>query len=106
MSVFINLVVIRVSDMERAKEFYATVGLVFSLEQHGNGPKHLAAESGETVFEIYPRGNGQPSAGTRLGFRVSSVEATVSALRRVGAEIVSGPTEGPWGVRAVVVDSE
>ena len=61
---------------------YKSIGLSFSLEKHGNGPEHLAAEIDGVVFEIYPRKGDPASTGVRLGFRVASVEAVVVAARR------------------------
>jgi lactoylglutathione lyase len=104
--VFLNLVVIRVSDMAASRRFYEALGLQFSLERHGNGPEHLAAELAGTVLEIYPRGNGPASSGVRLGFRVASVIVAVSAVEQIGGEIDFLPKEGPGGLRAVVVDPD
>ena len=52
-------------------------------------------------------GNARPgdsSAGTRLGFRVDSVDAALSALEAEGGQIVSLPKDSPWGRRAVLRD--
>jgi lactoylglutathione lyase len=106
MGASLNLVVIRVSDLEASRRFYEGLGIQFSLEQHGSGPKHLAAELPGTVFEIYPRGNGPTTAGVRLGFRVESVAAAFSAAEQLGAEIASPPKESEWGLRAVIVDPD
>src|SRR5262249_16614966 len=63
MAVGLYLVVIRVSDLQRALGFYEVLGLRFSEEQHGDGPKHLAAEVGDVIFEMYPLETGrQPQA--------------------------------------------
>jgi catechol 2,3-dioxygenase-like lactoylglutathione lyase family enzyme len=99
-------VVIRVADLERAQRFYEALGLRFARERHGSGPEHLAAELGAVVFEVYPRGNGSPTSGVRLGFRVASVAAAVAAVQSLGAEIAVPPAESPWGLRAVVVDPD
>src|SRR5688572_15753187 len=106
MSASLNLVVIRASDPEASRRFYEALGLHFTAERHGKGPEHLASESSGAVFEIYPRGDGPPSSGVRLGFRVPSVGDAVAAVQRIGGEVVSPPGEGPWGVRAVVADPD
>jgi len=106
MAASLNLIVIRVSDLEAARRFYECLGLRFAVEQHGNGPKHLAAELPGMVFEIYPRSNGPTTAGVRLGFRVDSVAAAVSAAQQLGVEVASPPQETARGVRAVVVDPD
>lgn len=106
MTVALNLVVIRVADVEQAQQFYETVGLRFTRERHGKGPEHLAANADGTIFEVYPRGNAASTASVRLGFRVVSVAEVIAAVQQIGAEIASPPTETPWGLRAVVIDPE
>jgi lactoylglutathione lyase len=103
-SLVLSLVVIRSANLERAKAFYSLLGVQLQVEKHGNGPEHLAAAIGGTVFEVYPRGNEPATTGVRLGFRVQSVESTLAALE--GVRIVSPLSAGPWGLRAVVVDPD
>ncbi|WP_342753405.1 VOC family protein [Prosthecobacter debontii] len=50
----LNLVVVRVADLERAQKFYEGLGLQFVRHRHGQGPEHLSAEIGDAVFELYP----------------------------------------------------
>jgi catechol 2,3-dioxygenase-like lactoylglutathione lyase family enzyme len=102
----LNLVVLRVSDLEQASRFYGALGLPLRPERHGSGPEHLTADLGGAVFDLCPRSGGAPTAGTRVGFRVSSVEAAVAACRALGAEILSPAAEGPWGLRAIVADPD
>src|SRR5438552_450575 len=106
MSVSLNLIVIRASDLEQAQRFYEALGLTFMREQHGRGPEHLVAGLGDVVFEIYPRGSGSSTIGVRLGFKVASVEAAVLTAQQLGAHVVLPPTNGPWGLRAVILDPE
>jgi predicted lactoylglutathione lyase len=57
------------------------------------------------VFEIYPlTARSQPTTGMRIGFRVDSVDEIVPFLAKIGAEIVTPPTDSEWGRRAVVKD--
>ncbi|MFO0810792.1 MAG: VOC family protein [Gemmataceae bacterium] len=106
MGVRLSLVVVRAANLEKSRVFYESLGLRLSRERHGTGPAHLAAEVDGCVFEVYPRGDGPSSAGVRLGFRVESVAAAVAATQGVGAEVAAPPADGPWGVRAVVVDPD
>jgi catechol 2,3-dioxygenase-like lactoylglutathione lyase family enzyme len=46
-----NLVMIRSADLDRAKRFYSTLGLAFTLHRHGAGPEHLTCEMGAVAFE-------------------------------------------------------
>ncbi|QDU87291.1 Glyoxalase-like domain protein [Pirellulimonas nuda] len=101
----LNLVVIRSADLDRAEQFYASIGLSFTRHSHGNGPEHLANECDGIVFEIYPRtSKTESTAGTRIGFRVECVETATSSLAAIGAMIQSLPKDSPWGRRAVVLD--
>jgi len=106
MAVGLYLVVIRVSDLQRALGFYEALGLRFSEEQHGDGPKHLAAEVGDVIFEMYPAGDGPTTAGVRLGFRVPSVAAAVAAVEKQAARVVSGGSGPPRRRPAVVADPD
>ena len=50
-----DVLVIYVSDPERARSLLEKFGLVFALEKHAAGPEHYAAvtQTGD-VLEIYP----------------------------------------------------
>jgi lactoylglutathione lyase len=105
--VALNLVVLRCSDLDRAVEFYSNLGLKFARHRHGNGQEHFAAELPGAVFELYPlSSDGQSSAGTRIGFRVPSLDAAITSLTAAPASIVSPPKQSEWGRRAVVKDPD
>ena len=106
MEASLNLVVIRVSDLDRAQQFYEALGLRLSREQHGSGPEHLVTQSSGVVFELYPLGTKPSTAGVRLGFQVASVSDSFAAVKRLGADVQTPPAESPWGLRAVVVDPD
>lgn len=42
----------------------------------------------------------------RLGFQVASVEAAVSAVQQLGADVATPPAAGPWGWRVVIVNPD
>src|SRR4051794_40785258 len=101
----LNLVVLRSSDIERASSFYREMGLLFTRHSHGTGPEHYTSEVGGLVFEIYPlTAKSSPTIGTRIGFRVDSVDELVGLLSRIGAVVVTSPADSEWGRRAVVKD--
>jgi len=101
----INLVVIRSADLDRAAEFYSLLGLDFTKHSHGTGPQHYACELAGLVFEIYPiQKDGDTTTGTRIGFRVDSVDVATKQLEEAGAKVISSPKESPWGRRAVLAD--
>jgi predicted enzyme related to lactoylglutathione lyase len=101
----LNLVVLRSSDLEEAVRFYREMGLVFTRHAHGSGPEHYASEVNGTVFEIYPlSAKSSPTTGTRIGFNVESVDGAVTRLSKIGATVMTPPTDSEWGRRAVVKD--
>lgn len=106
---YLNLVVIRSSDLEKSERFYRELGLFFMREKHGNGPEHLAgqAEAGGVVFEIYPLSpKQQPTICTHLGFSIDDVDAYVDRLVSRGGSLIKEPRDSEWGRRAVVKDPD
>lgn len=102
----LNLVVIYSRDVEAAKDFYGCLGMTFKREKHGSGPPHYAAQLGATVFEIYPCRGEVRKGGTRLGFRLPSVDGVVKLLQQHNVKIDSAPQDSLWGRRAVVEDPD
>ncbi len=103
----LNLVVLRSSNLERARGFYERLDLQFTRHRHGSGPEHLSAELGGCVFELYPQSSNDVSTlGTRIGFRVPSLETAIAALNDFPTAIISPPQVFPWGRRAVVADPD
>lgn len=106
-NISLNLVVLRSADLPCSAAFYSKLGLQFKQHRHGTGPEHFAAElPGGGVFELYPLAPDGPSTfGTRIGFRVPSVDAAIAALKDYPA-IISLPRDSEWGRRAVVADPD
>jgi predicted enzyme related to lactoylglutathione lyase len=103
----INLIVIRVVDMERSFQFYKQLGLEFTQHRHGNGPEHYACEAGQVVFEIYPQlDEAQNTKAARIGFQVNDLDVLMSKLQDQNVKIISPPKDSPWGRRAVVDDPD
>lgn len=103
----LNLVVLRSPNLERAARFYECLGLQFTRHRHGSGPEHLSSELGGCVFEIYPLSSkGTSTLGTRIGFRIQSLDALIAALGNFPDAIITPPQESPWGRRAVVADPD
>jgi lactoylglutathione lyase len=101
----LSLVVLRCKDIDRAASFYAELGLQLEKHAHGAGPLHYACEQAGIVFELYPASDKSPvTSSTRIGFAVEDVDASVDALTRIGAKVVSPPADSPWGRRAVIRD--
>jgi len=103
----LNLVVLRCADIEQAMAFYSKIGLQFAKHRHGTGPEHYSAELAGAVFELYPQsGDGPSSLGTRIGFRVFSVDDVIKALSDYPGAVVSQPKDSEWGRRSVVADPD
>jgi uncharacterized protein len=104
----LNLVVLRVANLEISANFYRHLGFQFSRHQHGNGPEHFAAETPGGVFELYPLSKtSAASQGTRIGFSVPSVDAVVDQIRQSSPDsTISEPQASEWGKRAVITDPD
>jgi lactoylglutathione lyase len=104
----LNLVVLRVADIDRSAAFYRLLGLEFTKHAHGSGPLHYACDSDGFVFELYPASPELPvSPSTRIGFAVSDVDAAASKLAAApGAKLVAAAKDSEWGRRAVVADPD
>jgi catechol 2,3-dioxygenase-like lactoylglutathione lyase family enzyme len=103
MATSLSLVVLRVLDLGLSAEFYGRLGLSLTSEQHGDGPKHLSAQIGETVLELYPIGEGVSSVGIRLGFEVNDLRAV---LARIDASAHVGTFDRDGDSGAVVRDPD
>jgi lactoylglutathione lyase len=103
----LNLVVLRTPDVKRAVEFYTNLGLTFVQHRHGKGPEHFSAGLAGAVFEIYPQTPDTPSTlGTRIGFHVPSIDATLAGLSDYPGAVLSPAKNSEWGWRAVVADPD
>jgi len=106
-NITLNLIVLRSPDLARAAAFYSRLGLQFTQHRHGNGPEHFAAELPGGVFELYPLSpDGASTLGTRIGFRVPSVDAALAALSDYPNAVVTPARDSEWGCRAVVSDPD
>src|SRR6476659_3688619 len=104
----VNLVVLRVADIERAASFYRLLGFEFVKHAHGTGPQHYASDADGFVFELYPSTAEQAvSSSTRIGFAVANVDDAAGKLSSFsGARLVTAPNDSEWGRRAVVADPD
>jgi lactoylglutathione lyase len=101
----LNLLVLRVEDLDRAERFYRRLGITFTRERHGRGPEHLAATIGELVLELYPLRD-TPTTGLRIGFVVPSIDDCLSSHEPGNGAIAMAANSSEWGRRAVVVDPD
>lgn len=102
----ISLIVLRVSDIERAANAYSMLGFTFEREQHGSGPEHFSTWANDTVFELYPASERFPVTTSRVGFAVASIQNVLNSWRQAGYEVLSELKESPYGLRAIVADPD
>ncbi len=108
----LNYVVLIVEQLDRALDFYVEV-LGLSLG-HRSGP-YAQLNTGTTRLALYERAAmaetlgralrapAQDAPGFELGFKVSDVDATFSALLKQGVPAVTPPTDRHWGQRTAYV---
>ena len=97
---------------EEAVAFYRALGVALEDEDHGDGVVHAAGEVGDVHVAVLPAAASGASPGWRqggstfVGFWVSSLEATMTALEPLGVAVLLGHEECPWGCRVVVADPD
>lgn len=99
----LQLLVIRSQDIDSSAEFYRSIGVDMVEEQHGNGPRHFAAELGRLVFEVYPLGKSDVTSGARLTFAVDNLEIVDSLPEE---QVIKAPSYTDRGYLAVVKDPD
>jgi catechol 2,3-dioxygenase-like lactoylglutathione lyase family enzyme len=112
MSVEEMRLVLTVDDLERAATFFRDgLGLNQLAMFENNGGRGLLLDAGHATLELFDRQQasaidqievGRRVAGSmRLAFRTSDSESLAHRLESVGAELIAGPVETPWGDRNV-----
>jgi lactoylglutathione lyase len=92
--------------------FYRALGVQLADEYHGEGPVHFATELGPVHFAIYPaeapgRAPQRRRGGSLFpGFYVESLDRAAMALTEVGAPLLTGHEQMPWGCRIVAEDPD
>ncbi len=103
-----DYVVIVVADLDRALEFYLGV---LGLPLGSRSGTYAQLETGRTRLALYERSAMGDTLGWKLetprpehtafeiGFKVESVDDAVEAFVAAGADVVTAPTDRPWGQR-------
>lgn len=105
-NITVNLLVLKVINIEETSVFYSALGLSFNIEQHGQGPKHYSSLLGSTLLEIYPANHESITTNIRLGLNVKSIQETLNKITTVGGSVISQAKSTPWGLRAVISNSD
>jgi catechol 2,3-dioxygenase-like lactoylglutathione lyase family enzyme len=94
-------IVLNVSDVSKAKEFYIKGQGFDVVEDH---PKSFAFKAGAVRFTVSPNGSSlneqDPSNGTII-FRTQDIEKTVFALKERGISLSGGVNEAPGFMKFV-----
>ena len=86
----VTLLVVYSPRPDECRRFYQDLGLDFTRERHGEGPKHHAAVlGGGTVLELYPARPDRRTEALRLGLAVDGARA-VPPLPR-GRHLLTDP---------------
>jgi catechol 2,3-dioxygenase-like lactoylglutathione lyase family enzyme len=84
---FINLLVLRCTDVARTRAFYKCLELEFDEHRHGNGPVHSGTMDGMgLVLELYPATEKNPVDRCGIGFGHPDLERVTAALVALGFE--------------------
>ncbi len=82
----LELIVLRVADIDASATFYRALGLVLIEEQHERGPRHFSMDLGGVTVELYPRGAGTSTSSLLLGLLVADPAACVTAALAHGGK--------------------
>lgn len=80
----VNLLVIRVANLDKSRAFYSRLGLDLEVEKHGRGPIHYSCTITGTVVELYPSSPTHPAGGLRFGLRLPDPVRVIAGLRKAG----------------------
>lgn len=102
----LNLIVLRVADIDRSASFYSQLGLAFQKHFHGTGSIHCSAQLAGIVFELYPASvSHSVTSSVRIGFEVGDIANSIKLLLAFeGCRLMTPVSKSEWGLRAVIAD--
>ena len=93
--------ILYVRDFAEAMNYYAEKLLFDRLWEWGDPPSFGAVRLGKVEIFFCLGGQGHP--GTWLSIFMDDVDDYFERITRLGAEVIQGPTDYPWGCREVHV---
>jgi uncharacterized glyoxalase superfamily protein PhnB len=93
--------ILYVRDFSEAMNYYTEKLLFERLWEWGDPPDFGAVRLGKV--EIFFCLNGQGHPGTWLSIFMEDVDDYFERITRLGADVIEGPTDYPWGCREVRV---
>ncbi|GGO30315.1 hypothetical protein GCM10011574_66570 [Microbispora bryophytorum] len=86
----VMLLVLYTDRLEECRAFYGALGVEFTRERHGEGPRHYAAVLADgTVFELYPATAERRTGAVRLGLHLDG--ATAEPRMEPGRHLLTDP---------------
>jgi predicted enzyme related to lactoylglutathione lyase len=108
----VKFVSVPVADQQRALKFYTEkLGFKIATDQEmGPGKRWIELRIGasQTRFVLFTMDGEEGRIGTRMNMSIAcdDVEATYRQLTARGVEFEAPPDKQPWGVYAIMKDSE
>ena len=100
----LNFVMLHVPDIEQARTFYTEkLGMVVEDQQPGFVQFKQNAGMG-AIFALEEQAGASPYQGVELWWMVDNADATYATLVSNGVEIVSQPTDEPFGRALTIKD--
>jgi len=93
--------ILYVRDFEEAMKYYTEKLLFERLWDWGKPPDFGAVRLGKVEIFFCLGGQGHP--GSWLSIFMEDVDGYCERIRRLGAEVIQGPTDYPWGCRELHV---
>lgn len=90
----LNQVTVAVTDVARAIDFYAALGLRL-IVRNLPGYARFECPDGESTFSVHQVERMTPSQ-TVVYFECEDVDAKVAALQRAGIAFTAAPVDQPW----------
>jgi predicted enzyme related to lactoylglutathione lyase len=95
----IELIRLRVRDLEAAKNFY---GKLLKLTLVAADAQMAIFDTGQAKL-VVERGTAAPSAAIELGFTVASLETAIAAAIAADIKILAPPATEAWGGRVAAI---
>ena len=93
--------ILYVRDFGEAMKYYTEKLLFEKLWDWGDPPTFGAVRLGQVEIFFCLKGQGHP--GTWLSIFVDDVDDYFERITRLGAEVIFGPVDEPWGIREIHV---
>lgn len=100
-------VVFNCKDIEKSVKFYRALGVDVRETKHG-GIVHFTCSLAGVHFALYPETDATrgPQGACQLGLMITNLDGSLAALKALGANVLTPPTQKPWGITAMIEDPD